>query len=526
MGLLVLRVSLCVVVALAASRPRRLAAQTIHAVVIERHDIFHGPVARTFYGRIINALHIATSDAAIRREILLRPGQPYDSALAAEGARNLRHLGVFRLVTVDTVTTDSGLVLKYITDDGWSTKVDFRFGSTGKQVNWTFGAYEDNLLGTAGQIGFERKSTPDRTTNAFFFQRSRLIANKLYVRTQYLKKSDGWSTLGLVGLPWLSTGSRMYAVLTGYAQDDRVLQFASGDPDPVDSLRRVRTIVRADLGWAPVAFPSRYVRLGLSGQVRRDDITPWAGPDTTPRTVTGAVQGWGEVSRVHFQVLKGFRTFAAQEDIDLSFTVRLGAALAPRVWGYEATGVGPVFMFHDGVEMGPRAFATLDLRHNAVYFGSGADSGSSHAAGTVGWVAAKGHVFVGHLEGGWKKGVAPGDEFDLGLGLGPRAFPAHSFTGDREFHSTIEYRYTLNPDLWSLMGLGVAAFVDHSGAWYSGDARRTGSDAGVGLRIGPSRATSLSMIRIDAAYRFKNDRNDAGWVLVIGKGFTFQEFGL
>ena len=142
---------------LAASPSRGLVAQTIHAVVVERHDIFHGPVALTFYGRTLNWLHIVTSDAAIRREILLQPGQPYDSALAAEGARNLRHLGVFRLVTVDTVTTDSGLVLKYITDDGWSTKVDFRFGSTGSQVNWTFGAYEDNLLGTAGQLGFERK---------------------------------------------------------------------------------------------------------------------------------------------------------------------------------------------------------------------------------------------------------------------------------------------------------------------------------------------------------------------------------
>ncbi|MBW8772901.1 MAG: hypothetical protein JF590_06405, partial [Gemmatimonadetes bacterium] len=95
--------------------PSRLAAQTIKAVEIERHDVFHGPVAERFYGRLANALHITTQDAAIRREILLKPGQPYDSALAAEGARNLPRLGVFRLVTVDTVTTDSGFVLRYIT---------------------------------------------------------------------------------------------------------------------------------------------------------------------------------------------------------------------------------------------------------------------------------------------------------------------------------------------------------------------------------------------------------------------------
>ncbi|HWA40264.1 MAG TPA: hypothetical protein VG712_01550, partial [Gemmatimonadales bacterium] len=166
---------------LAVSPSRSLAAQTITAVEIERHDVFTGDVARTFYGRIANALHITTQDAAIRRELLLRPGMAYDSALADEGARNLRRLGVFRQVRVDTVTADSGLVLRYTTDDGWSTKADFRFGSTGNEVTWTLGAYEDNLLGTAGQLAFEHRKSPDRSTNTFLFQRSRLFANTVFV---------------------------------------------------------------------------------------------------------------------------------------------------------------------------------------------------------------------------------------------------------------------------------------------------------------------------------------------------------
>jgi surface antigen-like variable number repeat protein len=509
--------------ALAVSPTCHLAAQTIATVEIERHDVFTGDVARTFYGRLANTLHIVTRDAAIRREILLKPGQPYDSALAAEGARNLRRLGVFRQVRVDTVTRDSGFVLRYVTDDGWSTKTDFRFGSTGNEVTWTVGAYEDNLLGTAAQLAFEHRTTPDRSTNTFLFQRSRLFANRVFVRAEYIDKSDGAVGLLQAGVPWLSIQSCWRAFASAFARDGRVLRFVGGTTEADDSIRRVQTVVRGDLGWAPSADPRRYVRIGVAGQVRRDDTTPWAGPDTVSRTIYGDVQAWTEVSRVRFQVLQGFRTFVQQEDVDLSATARVGLAVAPAAWGYPRTGIGPLVALHGGVALGPDAFLTADLRHNALYASGGLDSSTTLIGTTAGWVAGGGHVLVAHAEAGWKEGLAPGDEFDLGLGVGPRGFRGHAFTGDRSFFLTTEYRYTINPDLWGLMGLGLATFVDHGGAWYQGSERRTGTDLGVGLRIGPSRATSLSVLRVDLAHRFATDQQGAGWVLVIGKGLPFQE---
>lgn len=508
-------------VLLSASPPRPLVGQAVDTVTIERHDVFTGSVAQTFYGRIANALHIVTRDAAIRREVLLKPGQPYDSALAAESARNLRRLGVFRQVQVSTTRSDSGVAVHYVTDDGWSTKADFRFGSTGNEVTWTVGAYEDNLLGTAGQLAFEHRKTPDRSSNTFLFQRSRLFASSVFFRAEYIDKSDGWRTLGQVGVPWLSIQSRGRAFFTGFSRDERVLRFVAGDPS--DSLRRVQSIARADLGWAPVADPRRYVRLNLAAQARRDDFTPWAGPDTTSKTVTGEFQFAVEVSRARFQVLQGFRTFTQQEDIDLSTTARLGVAAAPALFGYDETGVGPVVALHGGVALGARAFLTGDLRGNAVYRTAGLDSGTAMIGTTAGWSDGHRHVLVAHAEAGWKENMAPGEEFDLGLGLGPRAFGNHAFTGDREVFATGEYRFTVNPDLWGLVGLGVAAFADYGGAWYDGSPSRTGVDAGFGLRIGPSRATSLSVVRVDVAHRFATDRQEAGWVLVIGKGFPFMD---
>ena len=52
-------------------------------------------------------------------------------------------------MVVDSVRGDSGLVLRVQTSDGWSTRPDYRFKSTGGQADYTIAFIEDNLLGTA-----------------------------------------------------------------------------------------------------------------------------------------------------------------------------------------------------------------------------------------------------------------------------------------------------------------------------------------------------------------------------------------
>jgi hypothetical protein len=169
----------------------------------------------------------------------------------------------------------------------------------------------------------------------------------------------------------------------------------------------------------------------------------------------------------------------------------------------------------------PTGFTYVDALANGLFSGAGLDSGSVQLGGTVVLQPAPRHVAVLHVEGGWLKNPVPGEEFDLGLGSGPRAFGSHAFTGDRSFFGTAEYRYTIVDDLWGLLGLGVAGFVDHGGAWYSGSPRRVGWDAGVGLRLGASRSTDTPALRFDLARRFANDVEPAGWVLTVGKGFAF-----
>ena len=91
---------------------------------------------------------------------------------------------------------------------------------------------------------------------------------------------------------------------------------------------------------------------------------------------------------------------------------------------------------------------------------------------------------------------------------------------------TAEYRVTVADDFLGLVGLGVAGFVDHGGAWYTGSPRRTGWDAGLGIRLGATRSSDTEALRFDIGRRFRNDAEKAGWVVTVGKGFVFSPLGV
>ncbi|HUF36142.1 MAG TPA: hypothetical protein VMN37_09340 [Gemmatimonadales bacterium] len=502
-----------------ATRP----AATIQAIELERRDIFD-PEERSWYAKVANALHIQTRAHTIRRELLFRPDEPYDSALVAESERNLRALGVFRRVRIDSVRTDSGLVMKVTTKDGWSTKADWRFRSAGGDVEFTIGMVEDNLLGTASTAAVRYRKTTDRSTVILGFRQPRLFAGTVGLAAAYENRSDGRLAAVIVERPFYSLASRHGFKLETETQDIRVLRFYDGADEARDTLNRRYSLVRGSAAWALRASNDGYLRLGVQAQVRRDDYRLERLEGEPSRTVSGAFGPYVVFNQARFLVTHGVAGFSREEDVDLGLTVRAGAMLAPKGLGYERTGVAPLVAARAGAVL-PGGFGFLEVLAGGLYTSAGLDSGSVQLAGTAVLKPARGHVAVLHVEGGWIENPLPGAEFDLGLGTGPRAFGSHAFTGDRSVFATAEYRITVLEDLLGLAGLGVAGFVDHGGAWYAGSRRRLGWDAGVGIRLGASRSSDTEALRFDLARRFANDVEQGGWVVTVGKGFAFSPLG-
>lgn len=492
----------------------------IRGVQLQRRDIFD-PHERSWLARLANSLHAQTRPAVIRQELLFRVGQPYDSALVAESERNLRALGLFRHVQIDSVRTAAGLMLRVLTKDGWSTQADWRFRSTGGEVAFTIGLVENNLLGTGSAAAVRYRRDPDRSTIALSFRRQRLFAGTIGLGFQYENRSDGNTAAMALERPFFSLTSPRAFRLEAEDRDERVLRFREGLDEATDTLSRRFLRVRGSAAWALRASSAGYTRLGVTAQVRRDDFVPASSGLVVPRTVTASLGPYLVWSRARFLVTSGYAGFARQEDVDLGTTVRLGVLAAPRLLGYERDGIGPELSARMGSTL-PGGFAYFDFLANGLYTAAGLDSGSVQLAATAVLLPAPRHMAVFHLGGGWLKNPVPGEEFDLGLGAGPRAFGSHAFTGDRAFFGTAEYRLTVAEDLFGLVGLGVAGFVDHGGAWYAGSRRRVGWDAGIGLRMGANRSTATDALRFDLAHRFATDVDEAGWVLTVGKGFVFM----
>lgn len=496
----------------------------IRAVEFRRLNIFAPEEATGLLPRLANKLHFVTRPWVVRREVLLQPGQPWDSAAAQETARNLRSLGIFRGVSVDSVRTDSGLVARVVTADGWSTRPDFRFRSTGTELIYSVSVEERNLLGTATLAALRYRKDPDRSTVVASFRQSRLIGGRVGIGAEYQDRSDGSLLFGQISRPYFTLSDRVSWLLDGLTFEGRVLRFFDGSAAARDTLQRRFQVGHAAASWALRSGREGYVRVGVNGQIRRDDYADERRADTLRHTVTGAVGGSLSWRAARFLEAQGLEGFAREQDVDLSLLVTGRLMLTPEVFGYEEDGVVPSLSFRVGFGR-PKGFVTLTADLLGRFTGAGLDSGSVHLGGTLFFQPIRRHLAVLHAATGWLERPAPGFEFDLGSGIGPRAFRAHAFTGDRAFLTSAEYRWTATEDFLKLAAIGVAVFGDYGGAWYAGTSRRTGWDLGLGLRIGPTRGTDIEVNRIDLVYRGRNDVEPGGWVLVVGKGFAFSTGG-
>lgn len=511
--------------AVSQTAPVRDTAPQIRGIEIRRYDIFAPSEATNFPTRAANALHFTTQARVIRRELLFRAGEPYDSAGVAETARNLRYLGIFRLVAIDTVRTDSGLVVRVTTGDGWSTRPLFNIQSTGGSFTPTVGIEELNFLGTATLASIRYRNDPDRSTITTVFRQPRLFAGRVGLSFLYAHLSDGDIGQAQLSKPFFSLSGRSSWQIGGDVRDHRVLRFFDGAPEARETLRHRAALGYAAAAWALRAGTRGYLRVGVSGQVRRENFAADARADTIGRTVTGAAGPFINWRRARFLVSRGLQGFAREEDIDVSTSVGFGLTVAPRAFGYDDDGIAPFLTLQTGFGRAG-AFAQLTGTAEGRYTAAGLDSGSVHLAGTAYFQPGPRHLAVIHGSVGWMERPAPGAEFDLGgTRGGPRGFRQHFFTGDRAFFTSAEYRYTITNDFLKLTAIGLAGWMDYGGAWYGGTPRRARGSVGAGLRFGPTRATDTRASRVDVACRNREADGRFRCLLVIGQGFAFSSTG-
>lgn len=503
-----------------AQQPRSQ-APTIDTIIVITHDVFDSSEARRSVAfQLANAIRFRTRPEIVRRELLFHQGEPYDEARVAETRRNLRRLGLFRAIAIDTLRLGARLAVRVETHDGWTTQLELNARSTGGEFTWSAGLQEVDFLGLALAVGARYRKDTDRTAMTFLTSWSRVPGTRAQVAASYDDRSDGRLAEWALGVPFRAFADPNAWEWFGAAGRHRVLRFRDGDS--LDSWQRRILGVRVSAALAPYTAEDGYLRLGLLGQIKREAyVVPADTLSPVPDSVTAAVGLQADWRRARFKLVTHYNGFAREEDIDLSSRVRLAAWVAPTVFGYANAGVGPELEVQTGIDLG-KGFVQLEARGNGLFGAGGLDSARVFGGFTVASRVLSRQATVLHVEGGVRRRLPPGAEFDLGHALGPRAFHSHAFTGTRSVWGTLEHRWFAVDEVLHLLGIGFATFLDYGGAWYADEPARAGGDLGLGLRLGATRATGANVGRFDLAYRFGEGWTRSRWQLSLGRSFAFS----
>jgi hypothetical protein len=483
-------------------------AQTIDTILIQNGNVFAGDDgAPAFVARLANTLHFRTRQWVIRRRLLMNRGEQYDPDRVEETERALRGLGVFRSVQIDTVRSAPGgpLALRVVTEDGWSTHPQASYTTAGGDKTWEIGFVERNFLGTATEVAVDYGRNPDRRRLEFEFLNPHFFGRRNQLALRYGNFSDGHHAAWRFGLPFNETAARRAIETYGEIARERVLRFKSDTL--LDSTRHRVTRVGLTGGVALHATNRNYSRLWGGWEWRREDFA-----DSTtapfPYSVFTTFRAGVEFGQVRFLVLEHFNSFARREDVDLSPTLRIGGLVQSGV-GYEVRGQASAVW--------RRGFALLRAEAN------GLDSTRARGRLTIVSQNVHRHTLIAHFEGGTLYRPKPGAEFDLwNEQRGPRLFGVHDFTGTRMTWLVLEDRILLADEIWGLMAVGVAPFLDYGGAWYSDENPRLAGNAGLALRFGPTRAVRGESAEIALGYRFRDPVvGRKGWAITLRKGIVF-----
>ena len=520
-GALALTLSLAPLARGGAQDVRPPDAPRIDRIVVRTHNVFDSTEARSnFLFRFANAIRFTTRPSVVRHELLFKEGQPYDSAKVAETMRNLRARGLFRDVSVETVAKDGDAVDVIVeTWDGWSTQLILNARFTAGEFSWALGGRETNFLGTGATAGIVYRDEPDRTALQLNGGMQRIRGSRFEVGGFWDNLSDGSFGAWTFGQPYQSLSDRHGFQLLGQAGQQRILQFRDGDS--LQTYRRRLFHQGGYFSFAPLAGSGGYLRLAIAAQVKREEFLLYdLDPALVPDTVSGAVAVFAELLEPRYRVVQYYSTFGRDEDIDLSTRITVAGWLAPAGLGYARTGVGPEVTARTGVAFG-KNFVHLAGAANGLFTANGLDSGQVAVQLTAASQVIPKNSTVLHAQMAWRKGPPPGFEYDFGHGMGPRSFGPHAFTGDRSLWLALEQRAFLFDQVFGVLGVGFAAFVDYGGAWYVDQPRRLGGDVGFGLRLGSTRSSGRNIGRLDLGYRFGEGWGEKRWAFSFGSGFAF-----
>ena len=507
---------------------------TIASVRIETLNVFDPRVPGEDWWpfQLADRIHVTTKEEVVRRELLLGPGDRYDSLKALESERNLRGLGFFRKAEVRPSPRPDGqtdLIVR--TQDGWTTNLNFGAGTEGGENYFDWGASENNLLGYGKAISFLHSEKGPRRADALRYDDPRLLGSRFHMSPFYEHSNQGDSegvgvvqpffsvdTPDAMGSAWSRTINDWITYKDGeqyskYTLANRTVQAGYGVRVPGD-----RALVqRLEAGW----YDQRDVFSPTSDTIAgtlpagRDMSGPtlgysWIQPDYIRETYINRMERVEDFNLGNeLTVFGGFMGQALGGDADrwiFNAVDQQGVLLLPGRFGLAQVGLTG--------RVGQGKWENTLLFTNANLFWK------------TTWLYPQ--TWVAHLEGTSGRRLDAENQVELGGENGLRGYRNHSFVGGRSVLLNLENRFFFPGEYFHLVRFGGAAFLDSGSVQPEGSGfsfERFQSDVGLGLRFSSTRSQSGDVVRLDVAYALnRGPGSPSRWVIALAGRQAFQIF--
>jgi hypothetical protein len=509
--------------------------RVVGTVAIDRASIFDpdepGENRRLF--RLANRLHRTTREAVVERQLLFASGSAWNPHLLAESERLLRANRYLYDVSIRPVRCRGELVdVEVRTRDVWTLQGGVSFRRAGGANSTDFEVQDVNFLGTGKDVTLAHRTSVDRDLNLIRYRDPNLFGSRWRGELWYEDRSDGELQVADLERPF-------YSLETGWAlgirgvRDERVdALYEAGEVTGRFRHSRDFVEVYGGLAGGRPGERDRAVRRFRAGfTYDRSRFAPAGGldPNLHPNLDPNLNQvpadrtlayPWIAIERAAdgFITERDLDRFQRTEDVNLGrqWGVRLGWS-SPAFGADSDRGADRLIVNANGGFGARPTPRQLHLVTGGVQgrLGHGAEALLAGVRLRSSFRNFGDHLFVATLSAQAAHDLDAEDQLLLGGDTGLRGYPLRFQAGDRRLLLTLEQRFYSRREIFHLINVGAAVFVDAGRAWFAGDqpspeGRPEGRpylvDAGAGLRLGSSRSFRGGVVHLDLAFPLTGNR--------------------
>lgn len=486
----------------------------IGRIVLQRDNVFDIsiPEENNWLYRLANRWHILTRESVIRQQLLFESGDPYVQRLVDESERLLRRNNYLYDAKIRPVRLKDGVVdLQVTTRDLWTLVPGFSVSRSGGENRVRFSLSEQNLLGRGTRVKLVYSDDVDRESTSLEYADNNVGDSWVSLLARVSDNSDGENQQLQIVRPFYALDSRWSAGFSWLADDAETRFFELGDE--VAEYRRDRRFATV-FGGRSSGLTGGWVRRYTAGITFDDRKFLETAEGRFPLLLP-------EDRRlvypfVGIELLEDrFETSSNRDQIDRTEDFYLGTRATARL-GYAGRDFGSD---RDAVVVDLAASSAFGSIEDTALFLTTSINGRIERGDAVNalWHVdtryyrqqSEKRVFFMTLAAGLGHDLDLDNLLQLGGDSGLRGYPLRYQVGDKRVLFTIEQRYFTDWYPFRLARVGGAIFADIGRTW--GDNPAGGpplgwlKDVGIGLRLGPTRASGRDVIHIDLAFPLDGD---------------------